>query len=70
MSKDIVELLHGSYRDPINGIVVVSPKLLVKAASEIESLRAKIAKLEAKVTDAGWQADYDREMEPYRRSEW
>lgn len=41
MSKDIVELLNGSYRNPKDGVVVVSPRLLVKAAKEIETLRQK-----------------------------
>ena len=41
MSKDIVELLNGSYRNPKDGVVVVSPRLLVKAAKEIEALREK-----------------------------
>lgn len=42
MSKDIVELLHGSYRNPKDGVVVVSPRLLTKAANEIEALRKKV----------------------------
>lgn len=42
MSKDIVDLLHGSYRNPKDGVVVVSPRLLTKAAKEITELREKV----------------------------
>lgn len=42
MSKDIVDLLHGSYRNPKDGVVVVSPRLLTKAANEIEALRKRV----------------------------
>lgn len=43
MARDLVERLHGSYRDPEHGVVVVSPRLLVEAAEEIERLRAQSA---------------------------
>lgn len=39
---DIVERLHAGYRDPEHGVVVVSPRLLVAAAREIEQQRALI----------------------------
>lgn len=42
MNKDIVDLLRGSYRNPKDGVVVVSPRLLVKAAEEIENLRERL----------------------------
>lgn len=70
MAKDIVDVLHGSYRDPLHGIVVVSPRVLVRAAEEIVALRAKVAELDAKVTDAGWQRDYDRDMFGRDFPEW
>lgn len=37
--KDITDRLRSSFRDPENGVVVVSPRLLVEAAEEIERLR-------------------------------
>ena len=43
MARDIVERLHGSYRDPFHGVVMVSPRLLVEAAEEIERLRTQVA---------------------------
>lgn len=41
MTRDIVERLHGSYRDPEHGVVIVSPRLLVEAANEIQRLRVQ-----------------------------
>lgn len=50
MARDIVERLHSSYRDPEHGVVVVSPRLLVEAAEEIERLRAQNADANSRAT--------------------
>ena len=41
VARDLVERLHGSYRDPFHGVVMASPRLLVEAAEEIERLRSQ-----------------------------
>lgn len=53
MTRDIVERLHGSYRDPEHGVVMVSPRLLVEAANEIQRLRAQ-----AEANSAGTPASH------------
>lgn len=50
-NAELIRQAHNSYRDPENGVVVVSPRLLVKLANALEMADRRIAELEGTDTD-------------------